>query len=78
MPIARKILDMLDLGRIAIHVSYFFYSEISKNRKGEVFPLCDDFFRWVSTAPLIAITRNDSFVGTPLKSHTVHPETLDH
>ena len=31
-----------------------------------MFPLCDDYFQWVTTAPSIAIARNDCTVGTPL------------
>ena len=64
MPIAREILDMLDLGRKPSQLSNssFFYIEISKDCKGQV-----PIVRWVSTAPSIAIPRNDRSVGTLLK-----------
>ena len=51
---------------IGSNFSCFFYIEISKNCIGQVFPLYDDYFRCVSTAPSIAIARNDHSVGTPL------------
>ena len=59
---------MLDVGRKPSQViSVVFYIEISTNCKGQVFPLCDDYFQWSSSAPSIAIARNDHSVGTPLQ-----------
>ena len=64
MPIAKEISDMLDIDRNpsqAVSV-VFLTSKIAINRTGQVFPLCDDYFRWVSPASSIAIARNDRTV----------------
>ena len=49
MPIAKETLDMLDLGQKAIESNFssFFYI---KNTKIAVFPLCNDFRLFLSTA----------------------------
>ena len=65
MPIAKEILDMLDLGRksIASNFSCFF---TLKKRKGSVFSLCDGFRLFLTIAVDAPIARNPHSVGTPL------------
>ena len=70
MPIAREILDMLDLGRkaIASNFSCFFTSKIQKSQR-KVFLLCNGFRLFLSMAIDGPITKNHRSVGTPLYIH---------
>ena len=70
MPIAKEILDMLDLGRKAIssNFSSFFYIENTKKsqRRRLVFPLCDGFRLFLPMAMDGPIAKNHCSVGTLL------------
>ena len=68
MPIAREILDMLDIGlkAIASNFSCFFLHRKYKNCKGLVFPLCNGFRLFLSMAIDGPIAKNHRSVGTPL------------